>query len=107
EAVLVHHPLMPEVVLTAPRQLGERHRYGAAACRFLDRGHAGGDDFLADAVAGDDPDRVRLVRHVSSCARLKPSRSIARLKPSRSIARLNPSRSIARLNPSRPISNKR
>jgi hypothetical protein len=64
EAVLVQHPLMLQVVLASPRQRCERHGDGAAARRFLDCGDSRRDHFFADAVAGDDANRVcLLVRH--------------------------------------------
>ena len=59
-AVLGHHPLVLHEVFAAPRQLGEFQRTSppAAVRRGLEHGDARRNDFLADAVAGDDCDAM-------------------------------------------------
>ncbi len=53
-----HHPAVREVVLAAPGVRRGRDGEAVARCCRRDHGEGGRRDFLADAVAGDDRDRM-------------------------------------------------
>ena len=60
ERVVRHHAAALEVVLRAPGQLLERAGEAEAAGRRGHDAHAFRDDLVADAVAGDGRDAIRL-----------------------------------------------
>ena len=57
---VVHHPSGLQVVVAAPRQLRELAAEVALFRRHVEHADPRGDDFLADAVAGDDCDAICL-----------------------------------------------
>jgi len=58
EAVLVQHPVLLQVVLASPRQLGERQRGVSALRRRFEHRHPRRNHFLPDAVARNYRDLV-------------------------------------------------
>ena len=66
EPVLVHHPAGLQVVVAAPGQLGELAAEVALFRRHVENAHPGRNDFLADAVAGNDCNAISLHGFVNS-----------------------------------------
>ena len=61
EPVLRHHAAVLQIVIAAPRQLGERNRHVGSVRRPVNRRHPRGNHFFSDAVARNHRDRVRHV----------------------------------------------